>query len=231
MRNGDNGVVERPAELIHWRRGGNQVIPRPRHWKLGPSAPWASLPRVDTSSLLDAVPAEGSAPLWSTPESRLSAVLVALFEGEHGAEVLLTRRSWSLSTHRGEVCFPGGRVDPGETVIDAALREATEEVELDPASVTVIGQLDHISTMVSSSLIVPIVGSLKAPPVVRANTGEVDRVFTVPLAELTRPNTYREEHWGAGEEVRSLYFFELDDETIWGATARMLRQLLTLAVG
>ena len=135
-----------------------------------------------------------------------------------------------MRTHRGEVSFPGGRLDPGETPVEAALREAHEEVALDPSHVEVIGELDHLATMVSRSVIVPIVARLSGPPVVRAATSEVDRILTVPLAELTRADTYREEHWGAGEETRSLYFFELDDETVWGATGRMLRQLLDLAL-
>ena len=81
---------------------------------------------------------------------RQAAVLVALSDGPDGAEVLLTRRAQTLSSHRGEISFPGGRVDQGETFEGAALREAYEEVALDPAIVAVHGRLDPIAPSNSS---------------------------------------------------------------------------------
>lgn len=162
---------------------------------------------------------------------RASAVLVALADGRDGAEVLLTRRSESLTSHRGEISFPGGRVDAGETYIDAALREAHEEVALDPSMVQVRGTLDSISTMVTRSFIVPVVGRLDRHPDLHPAVDEVDRILWVPLAELTRADTFREEIWPFDGQLRPMFFFELDDETIWGATARMLHQLLRVALG
>jgi 8-oxo-dGTP pyrophosphatase MutT (NUDIX family) len=162
---------------------------------------------------------------------RSSAVLVALADGPHGAEVLLTRRSESLNSHRGEISFPGGRVDPGETFEAAALREADEEVALHPSAVDVAGRLDALSTFVSLSFIVPVVGTVAAPPVLRPAAAEVDRILWVPLADLARADTFREEIWSFDGQLRPIFFFELDDETIWGATARMLHQLLRVALG
>ncbi len=164
-------------------------------------------------------------------DARHSAVLVPLYDGPDGAEVLLTRRSQALRNHRGEVSFPGGRMDPGETPLQTALREAHEEVALDPSLPHVLGELDHLSTVASRSRIVPIVASLPGRPVVRPSRSEVARVLFVPLADLLTPGTYREELWGSPPLDRSITFFELDDETIWGATARMLAQLLGLALG
>jgi len=165
------------------------------------------------------------------PGARHSAVLVALFDRGQGAEVLLTRRAWHLSSHRGEVSFPGGRTDPGETPVEAALREAHEEVQLDPSLVDVVGELDNLATVVSRSLIVPVVGVLDELPDLRPGTSEVDRVFTSPLHDLLRSDTYRQERWGTPPLDRAIHFFELDDETVWGATARVLVQLLALATG
>lgn len=162
---------------------------------------------------------------------RASAVLVALTDGVDGAEVLLTRRSVALTSHRGEISFPGGRVDGGETFEAAALREAHEEVALDPSAVQLGGRLDPISTMVSRSFIVPVVGTVDHQPVLHPAADEVERIMWVPLAELTRLDTFREEIWDFGGERRPIFFFELDDETIWGATARLLHQLLRVALG
>jgi 8-oxo-dGTP pyrophosphatase MutT (NUDIX family) len=172
----------------------------------------------------------GKPPSLSFEGARASAVLVALFEGDHGAEVLLTRRAWHMRSHRGEVCFPGGRQDVGETPLQAALREAHEEVLLDSSHVTVVGELDHLATLASYSLIVPIVGRLDGRPNVSAGTSEVDRIFTTPLVELLRTDTFREEHWTRENTTFPVTFFELDDETVWGATARILRDLLVLAL-
>jgi 8-oxo-dGTP pyrophosphatase MutT (NUDIX family) len=169
------------------------------------------------------------------PDARPSAVLVVLADGPDGAEVLLTRRSMEMTSHRGEVSFPGGRLDPGESYVEAALREAHEEVGLSPATVEVVGQLHPISTWVSRSWIVPIVGRLTTPlPLdepLRGRTSEVDRVLWVPLHDLTSHGTFREEWWHTAMGERPIYFFELDDETVWGATARMLHQLLRVAHG
>ena len=219
------------------RRGGDQIIPRPTSWRPGNPPAWhghsdGSDP-VTASTVLDAVRLRGAATALDPvlDDARASAVLIALWEGENGAEVLLTKRSWELRNHRGEISFPGGRLDPGETPVEAALREAHEEVGLDPVGVRVVGELDHISTVVSKSYIVPIVAALDARPDVAPMTGEVSRVLHVPLSELYRPDTYRQEIWWRPPVEWPIHFFELDDETIWGATGRILVQLLSLAVG
>lgn len=162
---------------------------------------------------------------------RASAVLAVITDGDEGAEVLLTRRSETLNSHRGEISFPGGRVDAGETYVDAALREAHEEVALEPSIVEVHGMLDAISTMVTRSFIVPVVGTVDHHPALRPALGEVDRILWVSLADLIRADTFREEIWPFEGGLRPMFFFELDDETIWGATARMLHQLLRVALG
>jgi 8-oxo-dGTP pyrophosphatase MutT (NUDIX family) len=202
-------------------------VPRPAAWEPGPSAPFVGGFAPPLDALLDRVSRHGHPFAPAFPGARHSAVLVVLAPSARGVEVLLTRRSMDMRTHRGEISFPGGRLDPGETPSDAALREAHEEVGLDPSLVRVEGELEHLNTVVSRSYIVPVVGSLAAPIDVRPTSGEVDRVLWVPLADLTRPGTYRCERWGIPPTDRLLHFFELDDETVWGATASVLIELLT----
>jgi len=222
------------SEPVRLRPGGRQAIPRPDAWRTGDPPPWqrtADRP-VELDSLLARVAARTPRDLAPAfPGARNAAVLVLLHEGDEGPEVLVTRRAEHLRNHRGEISFPGGRMDDGETPAETALREAYEEVGLDPAVVTIHGELDHLSTVVSKSYIVPVVATIAERPELTAAPDEVDRILWVSLAELSRLDTYREEWWGTPPLDRPLFFFELDDETIWGATGRMVHQLLRLAHG
>jgi 8-oxo-dGTP pyrophosphatase MutT (NUDIX family) len=218
------------------RAGGDQIIPRPAVWHLGGPALWADLvlpEALSVEQVVTALRARGPAhPAELELEgARSSAVLIALYDGARGAEVVLTRRTRHVSTHKGEVSFPGGRMDPGETPVQTALREAHEEVGLDPSVPEVVGELDHLSTVASRSHIVPVVARLPERPTLVPARAEVARLLHVPLVDLLEPGTYHEERWGAPPLDRSVYFFDLDDETVWGATARMLAQLLGVALG
>ena len=228
-------MVGRQRQSNAMRVGGSQVIPRPNNFRTIDHNPFANL---DTSALrsLEVVSSAVSAfrpdqilrqPLET---ARPSAVLVGLFESTNGVEAILTRRSQALANHRGEISFPGGRLETGETAIDAALRETHEEIGIAPSDARVMGELNSMSTVVSNSHIVPIVASYANAPALRAVNSEVDRVFSVPLLELTRQDTYSQEHWVLSDREFQINFFYLDDETVWGATARILFQVMMLAI-
>lgn len=228
-------------------RGGPQRIPRPAGVIAGPGAWWSREGAVPPPVVpLDRVrraltPRSGATSGAGPPEvadsvlddrlpmvdARPAAVLCALYEEAGDTWVVLTRRSSRLRSHTGEVAFPGGRLDPGETPVAAALREAHEEVGIDPAAVEVIGRLAPLATMSSRSAITPFVGVLDHRPALRPNPAEVDRAFAVPLSELMAPGVYHEERWAfPGGGRRAIHFFSLPGETVWGATAKMLRDLL-----
>ena len=226
-------MVARPPGV----EGPRQRVPRPPDARTGLPAPWADVPielrtgvRVDhVRAALDRV---GSLETFAAPYGRVrAAVLIALFEEDGEARVVLTRRSSSMRSHRGEVSFPGGRIEVDETPVQAALREADEEVGIDPSSAEVLGELMPLATMSSSSSITPYVAVLPRRPELRPNPGEVELAFDVALADLLADGVFREERWDFpfGPD-RPVYFFDLPADLIWGATARILHELLALIV-
>lgn len=220
-------------------RGGAQRIPRPATWSPGGPADWTGRDLTALTSfgaLNDALheriapraPGEHQPPYVPQQMPRRSAVLIALHDSPDGPSVVLTRRTAHLSSHKGEMSFPGGRVDEGETLLQAAVREAQEEINLDPELVNPVGELDSLSTIVSQSAIHPIVATIGAFPQLRAHEAEVERIVHVPLLELASAETYRREVWMRDGLPFDIHFFEIEGDTVWGATGRMLHQLLDL---
>lgn len=155
-----------------------------------------------------------------------AAVLAPLYDTDDGANLILTRRAWHMRSHTGEVSFPGGRYEPLDADLRAtALRETHEEIGLDPALVEVVGRLPQLTTVSSPAAIVPYVGTLARRPTLLADPGEVDEVLDVSIRELLDPDIYREEIWMRDGVEFEVTFFELRGDTLWGATARMLRSL------
>lgn len=158
---------------------------------------------------------------------RKAAVLIPLVAAERDWEVILTRRNGDLPHHRGQIAFPGGSADEGETCVQAALREAQEEIGLDPAQVEVLGCHDDIWTP-SGFIISPVVGILTNHGPLTPNPEEVARVFSVPLSFFADEDAAQRQvirHDGVDREV---FFYRWDGETIWGATALILRNFLSL---
>jgi 8-oxo-dGTP pyrophosphatase MutT (NUDIX family) len=162
------------------------------------------------------------------PETREAAVLVPVFELHGEARVVLTRRPDAMANHSGEVAFPGGKIDPrlDASPRDAALREAEEEIGLARESVEVIGELDTMHTVAGPFLIAPFVGVVEEPPSLVPHPREVERVFDVALSELLRDGVHHEERWELFGQERGMHFFALEEETVWGATARILAGFL-----
>lgn len=159
------------------------------------------------------------------PEARSAAVLIPIYPNPEPT-LIFTVRSESLPSHKGQISFPGGSIDPEDASPEqAALREAQEEIGLDPGHVTIVGRLDDMPTFVSGYVVSPVVGVLAERPALVANPAEVAGVLEIPLEDLVdeirrepgfseRGRTYPTEAW------------VWNDHVIWGVTARLLRDLL-----
>ena len=156
---------------------------------------------------------------------RPAGVLIAVRTGPSGAELILTKRSSRLKHHPGQIAFPGGKVDPcDDGPIGAALRESWEEVGLPQDRVTVLGTLPQHET-VTGFLVTPVLGVVSGDFTPVPEAGEVEEVFTVPLAYVTAPANFFIERRRWRGEWRRYYAVPYGPYYIWGATARILRGL------
>jgi 8-oxo-dGTP pyrophosphatase MutT (NUDIX family) len=160
------------------------------------------------------------------PGFHRAGVLVPLLEGTGEAELLFTQRTLHVETHKGQISFPGGMVDPGDTDITAtALREMEEEIGVHRSVIEIVGLLDDLSTP-SGFLITPVVGILQSPPRLTLNTREVAEAFHVPLSFFRNPGHARREFRNANGTQHEVWFYEFGGKVIWGATAHIVRTLL-----
>lgn len=158
-----------------------------------------------------------------------AAVLIPIVDrGE--PHLVFAKRTETVGHHRGQISFPGGVVtarDPSP--LAAALRECEEEIGLPPAAVDVLGALDDTETFATQFVITPFVGLVQGrPPTWRPDGEEIEKVVEVPFAALTAPGAFRVEWWERDGVRRPVYFFDYGGETIWGATARILKHYLDL---
>ncbi len=156
---------------------------------------------------------------------RAAAVLIPVIARPDGATVLMTRRADSLASHTGQIAFPGGRLDPGETAVEAALREAWEEVALAPETVEVLGLGDPYESG-SGFLITPVIGWLAEPPATKPSPDEVAEVFEAPWDFLMDPENHRRDFYDPEAGPRRWFWaMPWEDRYIWGVTAGILRAL------
>lgn len=153
-----------------------------------------------------------------------AAVLIPIYDDHRGPVVVYTERSADLRKHAGEISFPGGRQDPGEALVETALREAEEEIGLPRESVEIVDALDPIGTFVSNFRIFPFVGRIPEALAWQVHPVEVAAVLELALVDVRAGHRF-ERLWSKGVPVRT-DTYTVGEHLIWGATARITRQLL-----
>lgn len=156
---------------------------------------------------------------------RLAAVLILLSPGNDGPELIFTKRSEELSSHAGQISFPGGTIEINDSSpIHTALRESEEEIGLNRAYVDILGTLDWY-TMPTGFVVLPVVGHMSQKQEFIAAPEEVAEIFSIPLQTLLDTSLYKSDTFIRNGLKRRYYFFEFKEHYIWGATAGMLRSL------
>ena len=162
---------------------------------------------------------------------RPAAALLLLYPHNGSWYMPLTVRGSQLRHHTGQVSLPGGRVDHGESIEEAALREAQEEVAVEPALVEVLGRLTPLAIDVSGHLLHPVVGLALERPAFRVAEPEVERLIELPVARLRESDLVRWEERTRSvppHELMDVPYFDVEEVRIWGATAMVLAEFLAL---
>jgi len=162
------------------------------------------------------------------PALTRAAVLIPLFKKNEEYYVLLTRRTHKVRHHKGQISFPGGRQDKGEDLLSTALREAKEEMGIEEKDVRILGELDDMCTVASDFCISPFVGMIPHPYPFKINHHEIQEIIEVPISAFLDENKFHKELRERNGEPLQVYFYQHEDHTIWGATARIMKQLLDL---
>lgn len=185
------------------------------------------LPGVAAQLRMSPRPRHGWEPDVYPDDCRQAAGLLLVYPLEGRARIVLTQRT-DLPDHAGQVSLPGGEVESDETVIDAALREAHEEVGVEPRVVCVLGRLTPIHIPVSNFVLHPIVGMAHERPTMRAADNEVARILEPPIADLADPARQAVRLGNYLEPPPLIPYFSVGDLEVWGATAMVLAEFLAV---
>ena len=190
------------------------------------------LPGLDAQLRMAPSPRVGWDPLKFPEGAANGAALLLVYPHDDTLHVALTVRGSGLRNHTGQVSLPGGRVDEGETFEAAALREATEEIGVDPSTVELLGRLTPLHIPVSGFLLHPIVGFTSMRPAFQRAEWEVARIIEAPVSLLSNPAVIKREirtRVVKGQSVDvDVPYFDIDGEKVWGATAMVLAEFCAI---
>jgi 8-oxo-dGTP pyrophosphatase MutT (NUDIX family) len=186
-----------------------------------------TLPGLDAQlRFMPTPPRSGWKPGEFPTDARLAAGLLLLYPGERGPSIPLTVRASGLRRHAGQISLPGGAMDPGETLTQAAMREAHEEIGVEPARVRVLGELTPVHVLVSGFTLHPIVGITDRRPSFTLAAHEVEEVIEVSVEDLQDASAIRQ-GTRTREGVAIEYpYFDLMGHQVWGATAMILGEFI-----
>jgi 8-oxo-dGTP pyrophosphatase MutT (NUDIX family) len=185
----------------------------------GPKAQWRFAPRPAR---------KGWDPGDTPPEARQAAALLLIYPGDEGPTIPLTLRRDDLPEHPGQISFPGGRIDPGERPEAAALREAHEEIGIDPASIRIVGPMSSLWVVVSNHLVRPFVGVADERPALRLAEREVAELIEAPIAHLHDEMRVQRQRVVRDGLLIDYPAFDVGGHRVWGATAMMLGEFVCL---
>lgn len=204
----------------------NTIINQLRSALAGP------LPGLDAQLRMAPQPRVGWDPLKFPDDARAAAALLLLYPHNDTVNITLTVRGSELRNHTGQVSFPGGRVDDGESIEQAAVREANEEIGVEPGAIEILGRLTPLHIPVSRFVLHPVVGCAAMRPAFQRAEWEVARIIEAPLPLLYDPNTIKREFRSRvmnGQTIQvDVPFFDIDGEKVWGATAMVLAEFCAL---
>jgi 8-oxo-dGTP pyrophosphatase MutT (NUDIX family) len=189
-----------------------------------------SRPSIDVGlALLGGVTLESASQVRQFfPKSPIAAaVLIPIVDHPSGLTVLLTQRASHLRNHAGQISFPGGRIEADETALEAALREAREEIGLEPEFIDVVGYLEP-QLVISGFWVTPVVSFVRPGFELQLDTNEVESTFEVPLLHILDQANHRSRERRIGDASVQVYDIPFGEHRIWGATAGMLMTLYRL---
>lgn len=158
-----------------------------------------------------------------------AAVLVPFFELHGELYLLFTKRTGHLQHHSGEICFPGGASEPADgDLLFTALRELKEEVAVPFDKVDVLGRIDDIKTVSSAFVVAPYIGFLQPDAHFSPNEMEVEQILQIPFKHFYDPSIFREEPRMVDHQNVPVYYYQWQNHTIWGLTARILKTLMDI---